>query len=137
MTQLQKAKNQKLPQVVAVGRFYLILGAVSLNVLTSLFPTFKINPFPFYDKAISVQHYAYYGFTHVSIMLIWLFCLLETRFKTFFKCCLLIEFFSLIDYLLIYEKSFADFGGLHLEFTHIKILLYGLLILNEHFKRHY
>ena len=116
-----------------VSRFYLILGAVSLNVLTSLFPTFKINPFPFYDKAISVQHYAYYGFTHISIMLIWLFCFLETKYKTFFKSCLLIELFSLIDYLVIYEKSFAEFGGLHLEFTHIKILLYAGLIVQQYF----
>jgi hypothetical protein len=118
-----------------VSRFSLILLAVSLNVLTGLFSRAKISPFIFYDVEISIQHYFYYAFTHVSIILIWWFCLLETKYKDFFRGALLIEVFALIDYLVIYEKSFMDFGGLHLEFTHIKILLYGLLILNEHFKK--
>lgn len=120
--------------LLAVGDrkvLWLILVAVSMNRLCSLLPeSIYFDPFPAYDLQITLQTYVYFITSHLSIILIWLALWRRSdNLSKIFYNFMVIEIFSLVDFLVIYEHPIFHLGTYGVEFTDIKIILYSIFII--------
>lgn len=124
---------------------WLIPLAIFFNRITSLLPEYKfIDPFPMYtivDKngdpeGITLQGYWFIFALHAGWIILWIReWLRKDKYSILFSWFLIIEAFSLLDFILRYEQSFITIGFYPLEFTDIKLAAYVLCI--ALFKRKY
>lgn len=118
----------------------LILFSVAINRLCSAFPeSISFDPFPFYDIVdrttgenigITLQSYVYFISNHLSVIAVWFFIsyVLDDTYQLF-KKFRIIEYFSLADFLVIYEHPWMYIGTYGVEFTDIQIISYTTLII--------
>jgi len=119
---------------------WLLPLAIVWNRLCSLpfIPEYRfIDPFPMYtilDKygnpeGITIQGYLYMIGIHLGWITLWIRELLKRdKWAPLFKNLLVIEVFSLADFVIRYEQAFLDLGFYKVEFTDIRIALYILAI---------
>jgi hypothetical protein len=119
---------------------YWLLGAVGINRLCSLVPTYHyFDPFPFYNitdqeghnVGITLQSYIWGISNHVVTMALFhlLTVFASAKYSQLFGIFFLLECASLVDYLLIYEHSLFNLWSYGVEFTDIKIILYTYFII--------
>jgi len=123
--------------IKSIDALLLILAAIAFNRVTDWLPKYYyVHPFPFYEITdsignpigITLQSYFFFICGHIIFILYWNYCMKESlNEKPLFSCFRALEILSLIDFLLIYEKPFAQIGEYGLEFTDIKIISYASL----------
>lgn len=87
-------------------------------------------------EGITVQAYAFMMAIHLGWIILWVREILKRdNYSILFKWFLIIEVFSLFDFIIRYEQSFITLGFYHVEFTDFKIAAYVLCI--AQFKRKY
>jgi len=120
-----------------------IMLAVFINRFCTILPKgIYIHPFPLFDNfyvkiegklvdiGINLQSYAYFMLNHISLILIWIFCMFEIpKFSLLFRAFLILEVLSLLDFLIRYEQPIFNFWLWPVEFTDIKLFLYATLII--------
>lgn len=96
-----------------------------------------IDPFPMYtilDKngdpeGITIQGYLYMIGIHFGWITLWIWEVLKKdNYFPLFCGFIVIEFLSLLDFVIRYEQAFFDVGFYTFEFTDIKIGMYILAI---------
>jgi hypothetical protein len=118
---------------------FILLIAVTINRFCSWLPEhYYFDPFPLYDilndkgenVGISLQSYFYFIANHITTLLIWLFCMHSLpKYNLLFRCFIIIEALSLIDFLIIYEHPWFHLWSYGVEFTDLKVITYSTLII--------
>lgn len=88
-----------------------------------LFPSneFISDPFPFYKMEISIQSYAYFAFTYISMALIaWAFLLLMPAYETILTAWFFLQIIEIFDYFLNYN---ADWFSVDIDPTDQELLV--------------
>lgn len=124
------------PEVKFIVLFF---ASVMINRFCSWFPAnyyltgpFNNSPFPFYSMQINVQSYVYFISVHFSI--IWFYYAVIHLFKAdhlkqLFNKFVILEWVSLLDFILIYEHPWFHLGDYGVEFTDPKLFIYAYLLL--------
>lgn len=127
---------QQQPEVKFIVLFF---ASVMINRVCSWFPAdyyltepFNNSPFPFYSMRINVQSYVYFISVHLSI--IWFYYSVihlfkDNTLKQLFNNFVILEWFSLLDFFLIYEHPWFHLGDYGVEFTDPKLFIYAYLLL--------
>lgn len=114
----------------------LIFGALVLRECFQLFPAgeFITNPFPFKPMTLSIQAYAYFAFTYISMALFaWAFLLLMPVYETILTAWFFLQCIEVFDYFLTYNSDWftlnLDFGRIDLGELGVSITLVKFTIL--------
>jgi len=119
---------------------WLIPVAIFTNRVTSILPEYYyFDPFPAaeildskgIEVGITLQSYVYMISIHLGWIILWLReTLKKDKYQVLFTQFLILELFSLLDFLIRYEQYFFNAGFYKFEFTDIKLALYILAIAN-------
>lgn len=115
--------------------FILLLIGFCQFRFTELYPDRYLRPFPFFELptidgkpgTIHATAYGYFIHEYVYYIMIWLFCIITTKYKQQFQIILCLELFDLVDFLLRYNQSFMDLLGWPIEYTDLKMASYFLI----------
>jgi len=117
---------------------WLIPLAIFFNRITSLLPEYVfIDPFPMYDivdqygqpEGITLQGYAYMIGIHFAWLILWAREIIKKDdYSVLFKWFFVIEFLSLLDFVIRYEQAFLMIGFYPVEFTDFKLAGYVFCI---------
>lgn len=97
-----------------------------------LFPSneFISDPFPFYTMEISIQAYAYFAFTYISMALIaWAFLLLMPAYETILTAWFFLQIIEVFDYFLNYNADWFSVLGFGISITTVKFTILSALII--------